>query len=368
MLVLIYPCRSRAFRASESFVHRIRAGGSHRPFYGTTTVTTEEPLKSQCTLSPLPVADFGGIQHFVPSNDKFRVIFVLGGPGSGKGTQSELMKEHYPVSHQSVGQLLRDVDPNSPDAKLIQEKLKEGLIVPVQVSLNLLHQAMQQQAREQGRQTIFLVDGFPRNFDNLQGWCNFMEDKADVWSTFVYHCPLEVLQKRILERGKASGRSDDNLESLQKRFRTFEQETMPVIDQLRQSCKVVDIAGDKPLEDVWTATQELCNQLLMSDVLTCNRQLLDAVATGNLEDYENLCDPALFQDQDVRAVLAHQEGPTPPGPIEVRNAETTVIHGQHVVVSYDRVDLENPHLRESRVWVHQGLRGWRCVHVARVPQ
>ena len=116
------------------------------------------------------------------SNGKFRCIFILGGPGAGKGTQCDLMLEkNYPVQHLSVGQLLRDeqAKPGSPTAALIAERIQAGKIVPVEISLQLVQQAMQaSQADTAGVGTVFLIDGFPRNEDNLAGWCRNMKDVA----------------------------------------------------------------------------------------------------------------------------------------------------------------------------------------------
>ena len=142
-------------------------------------------------------------------------------------------------------------------------------------------------------QTIFLVDGFPRNDDNLSGWCRFMtpylEDDSNIsregpfsslWGVLVYHCPLSVLEDRIMERAKESGRSDDNLKSIQKRFATFQQETQPIIEKLRQASeftidddrdmnwKVIDIQGDRPLDDVWAETRAVFDGLIQNDVLS----------------------------------------------------------------------------------------------------
>jgi len=213
---------------------------------------------------------FGGIPYrdsssFQKVNDRgsslFRVIFVLGGPGAGKGTQCELLVQNYPCVHLSAGQLLRDEaekkDGSSEHAALIEECLILGKIVPVEISLSLLQKAMRE--AEGNDSLVFLIDGFPRNFDNLEGWTRYMtrsydinvDDNADVaafWGVLFYDCPLAVLEKRVMELSKDSGRSDDNLESLRKRFKTFQDETLPVINTLKaieekspSSLRVIDI-------------------------------------------------------------------------------------------------------------------------------
>jgi UMP-CMP kinase len=327
--------------------------------------------------------------------DLFRVVFVLGGPGAGKGTQSSLIEAHYPVCHLSVGELLRNVPDHSPHRNLIADALVAGQIVPVEISLSLLRSAMEEQANDRGRETIFLVDGFPRNFDNLGGWSRVMADVSAISAVLVYQCPLPVLEARIVERGRESGRSDDNLESAKMRFRTFERDTVPVIEALRRAStflsagdeekkggaatastnwRVVNIQGDQSLEAVWLDTQQVMNELIVNDVLRANAALLRAVEERDVDAYRNLCDSEWFGSPDgvgAGEVMRRQEGappadgaPAPPSSVD--SAQVDVISGTHVAVSYDRV-MEGQLLREKRIWSHKGRLGWRNVHFARIP-
>jgi UMP-CMP kinase len=282
------------------------------------------------------------------------------------------MEQNYPVAHFSVGDLLRNIPENSPHKATVDASLIAGQIVPVDISLSLLKAAMESTPN---KHTLFLVDGFPRNFDNLSGWCRVMSPVAALESVLVYQCPLPVLQDRILERAKLSGRSDDNIESVKKRFRTFESETVPVVDILRsisQSCSlekkrwsVIDIAADRPMDDVWQSTQQVLQQLIISDVLTANEALLTAVRTNDVHAYQHLCDAAFFEDKDVATVMNQQEGKTD-GTTGVVRAEIEVVAGRQVNVSYD-IWLDNVLVREKRFWSHQGNAGWRNVHFVRTP-
>ena len=359
----------------------------------------------QALAIDLPLVDFGGLtywktnavesSHDKNNTRKFRVLFILGGPGAGKGTQSALMAENYPVVHLSVGQLLRDAqnDESSPHRALIQEALVAGRIVPVAISLSLLQTAMDQASQKYGPNILFLVDGFPRNDDNLQGWCEYMADVASVWTTLVYQCPLKVLEDRILERARTSGRSDDNVASVQKRFRTFEEQTLPIIRKLEEVSSVLEIAGNQSLDDVWLATQQALNPLIRHDVLTANADLLAAIEQGDVDTYQRLCDDLWFQkakdDQeeadtdnddnttsnededastshlDPQTVMERQEGkPRPIG--KIHDAEVEFVSGKHVAVSYTRT-VEGEPIREKRVWVYGGVDGWRNVHFSRTP-
>ena len=283
------------------------------------------------------------------------------------------MEQNYPVAHFSVGELLRNVPKDSPHKTTIDAKLVAGQIVPVEISLSLLQAAME---ATPSKHTLFLVDGFPRNYDNLSGWCRVMSEVAALECVLVYLCPFPVLQERILERAKISGRSDDNIESVKKRFKTFESETVPVVEILRsvsencppirQRWSVVDISGDRSLEDVWASTQQVLNHLIQSDVLTANAALLTAVHMRDVVAYEKLCDPLFFKDADVVTVMQRQEGKGDSLP-DVQSAEIEIISGRQVAVSYDRL-LDNVLVQEKRFWSHQGFAGWRNIHFVRTPK
>jgi len=312
---------------------------------------------------PSDSRDFGG----VPVRDTskgFRVIFVLGGPGAGKGTQSDLMLAEYPCTHLSVGQLLRDETSKdgSPHASLIEECLVSGKIVPVEISLALVRKAMEE-AKENS--TIFLIDGFPRNPDNLQGWTNCMHEFANVLGVLVYQCPLSVLEMRILQRAKDSGRSDDNLESLRKRFRTFEEDTMPIIDTLRQlqdntSMKVWDISGDRALDEVWKDTRKAMNEVVINDVLDANMRLINAIQGRDRETYYDLCAEEMFEDESVEEVMnSEEEG-------FVKDLSFEFITGTKVSVTYT-IESGSFAFKENRIWSYSASLGWTNVHFSRSP-
>ncbi|XP_038574338.1 UMP-CMP kinase isoform X2 [Micropterus salmoides] len=148
-----------------------------------------------------------------------QVVFVLGGPGAGKGTQCSKIVESYSYTHLSAGDLLREerAREGSEFGQLIANYIKEGKIVPVEITINLLRKAMEDTMNQDDKKFRFLIDGFPRNEDNLQGWNSVMDGKADVKFVLFFDCGNEVCIDRCLERGKSSGRTDDNRESLEKR-------------------------------------------------------------------------------------------------------------------------------------------------------
>ena len=155
-----------------------------------------------------------------------RVFFIMGGPGSGKGTQCARLVERYGMVHLSAGDLLRaEVSSGSELGNEIKGVIDQGKIVASETTVRLLQQAMD------GRQGPFLIDGFPRSVANLKAF----EDVASPACFMLYlDVTEEEMEARLLKRGLSSGRSDDNAEVIKKRFRTFVEDSMPVIKILEE--------------------------------------------------------------------------------------------------------------------------------------
>lgn len=182
-----------------------------------------------------------------PPQGQAEVIFFLGGPGSGKGTQCQKLVETGKWVHLSTGDLLREERKSgSKDAEMIENYLKEGKLVPSELLVGLVRKAMQAKGWSQKR---FLIDGYPRNEENVRVWDQKMPDVKVLCLLFI-ECSEEVLTQRIL--GRNQGRSDDNLESLKKRLQVFESETRPVLEIFRKKGgKVEVINGEGSTEEVY---------------------------------------------------------------------------------------------------------------------
>ncbi|RAH40694.1 uridylate kinase ura6 [Aspergillus brunneoviolaceus CBS 621.78] len=185
------------------------------------------------------------------------VVFVLGGPGSGKGTQSANLVRDYGFTHLSAGDLLRaeQVREGSQAGELIRTYIREGKIVPMEITVKLLSDAMAETlaagtnpAASAGSKPRFLVDGFPRKLDQAV----FFEDTVcPSEMTLFLDCPEEVMEARLLKRGETSGRDDDNAESIRKRFRTFVETSMPVVKAFAAQGKVVSVKATGDVGDVY---------------------------------------------------------------------------------------------------------------------
>jgi len=209
------------------------------------------------TKATIQKAESGTTAQAKPAS-KPRVLFVLGGPGAGKGTQCAKIVERFQHwSHISAGDCLRAErsDPTSKDGELINSIIKEGKIVPSEITVGLLVKAMTKQ-KDDGK-TCFLIDGFPRNLGNDQSWDQVVGDGADVLGVLFYEASEVEMEKRLLDRGATSGRVDDNLESIKKRFKTYLEETMPIVEKYQAKGLVYTINGMPPAEDVWAVTEEV---------------------------------------------------------------------------------------------------------------
>lgn len=174
-------------------------------------------------------------------------MFVLGGPGSGKGTNCARIVENFGYVHLSAGDLLRaERESGSELADMINTYIKEGKIVPAEVTVRLLRNAMESSGKNK-----FLVDGFPRDIHNLECWEAQLNSIVDVSFLLFLDCPEEVMLERLLERGKTSGRNDDNIESIKKRFATYEASTRPIIEHFRSIGKVRQVDANRDIEIVY---------------------------------------------------------------------------------------------------------------------
>ncbi|XP_069465218.1 adenylate kinase isoenzyme 1 isoform X2 [Ambystoma mexicanum] len=155
---------------------------------------------------------------------KSKIIFVVGGPGSGKGTQCEKIVAKYGYTHLSSGDLLRaEVKSGSARGKKLAEIMEKGELVPLDTVLDMLKDAM---LAKVAKSSGFLIDGYPREVK--QG--HEFEKKIAPASLLLYiDAGAETMTKRLLKRAETSGRADDNAETIKKRLDTYYKATEPVI-------------------------------------------------------------------------------------------------------------------------------------------
>ncbi|MBS3915000.1 MAG: adenylate kinase [Bacteroidetes bacterium] len=184
-------------------------------------------------------------------------IVIFGPPGAGKGTQSEKILRHYNLAHISTGDLLRaERAAGSELGKAAEAYINQGQLVPDEVVIGMVHNFI---AHNQGK-AGFIFDGFPRTVKQAE---SLDEMLLGFQTTIQVVLGLEVeedeLVKRLLLRGKTSGRVDDQDEStIRNRFREYQAKTMPLSDFYKAQGKYRDIMGIGEVEDIFSA---LCTEI-----------------------------------------------------------------------------------------------------------
>lgn len=197
------------------------------------------------------------IHHFDPRQPcpEPNVVFVLGGPGAGKGTMCELAESQLGWIHLSTGDLLRaEREAGGPTAATIDEFITAGKLVPNEIVVTLLKNSMETITRTTGRNN-FLLDGFPRSLSNLEAWYEVFGQEAELPKMLYFECPYDVLEKRILGRAEYTGRKDDNAESLKLRFDTFKAETLPTVELFKSKDKCVEIDTSQDRQAVYALVE-----------------------------------------------------------------------------------------------------------------
>ena len=184
------------------------------------------------------------------------VVFVLGGPGAGKGTMCELAESQLGWKHLSTGDLLRaEQEADSPNAHQIREILAAGKLVPDELMVDMIIKEMERVTRTTGKNN-FLLDGFPRSLGNLQAWQAVLAVDKELPKMLYLECTFDVLEQRILGRSKYTGRSDDNIESMKVRFDTFKSKTLPIVELFKGKNKCIEIDTSQDRQTVYALVRE----------------------------------------------------------------------------------------------------------------
>ena len=219
---------------------KVRIKGYHENMAAVALAFKDQSAKIDGNRTPVSI--WPDIRSAIYRSLKYKCVFVLGGPGSGKGTQCTRISEMFGYDHLSTGDLLREeLSKGGPLAEEINDCITQGKLVSDDIVVKLLKNAM-----EKSDNMKFLIDGFPRSFDNLKAWHEVLGDLTSIDFILHFDCPVELMRERIITRGKASSRSDDNEETIIKRFETFQLESVPVLDYLYLTGKVRTLSSVPP--------------------------------------------------------------------------------------------------------------------------
>ncbi|MEL7021881.1 MAG: adenylate kinase [Bacteroidota bacterium] len=178
-------------------------------------------------------------------------LILFGPPGSGKGTQAVKLVEQFELLHISTGDLFRyEMGNNTPLGLEAKSYIQKGELVPDSVTIGMLKNKVNANPDVSG----YIFDGFPRTIAQATALDEFLKEKGQqVSKLLMLDVDDEEIVKRILERGKTSGRADDNDESIiRNRIAVYRKETSPVFDFYAAQEKSKKISGIGTIDEIKT--------------------------------------------------------------------------------------------------------------------
>lgn len=182
-------------------------------------------------------------------------IILFGPPGAGKGTQANFLKEKYNLVHISTGDVFRDNIKNETDlGKLAKSFMSKGKLVPDEITIDMLSNEVDKNPNAEG----FIFDGFPRTEAQAEALGYLMDDKdSQIDAMVALEVDDEILVKRLLNRGKTSGRADDAEESIiRNRIKVYYNETAILKEYYKKKDKYYGVDGVGTIEEI---TERLSN-------------------------------------------------------------------------------------------------------------
>ena len=169
-------------------------------------------------------------------------LILFGKPGSGKGTQAEFVKRKYDLVHISTGDLFRNNISNNTDLGLLAKSyMEKGDLVPDEVTIKMLEAEVNKHPNANG----FIFDGFPRTTIQAEILDQFLSTlKLSISMTIALEVDENLLIDRLINRGKDSGRADDQDRSkIQNRFEEYNNKTSPLINYYKNQNKFFEVNG-----------------------------------------------------------------------------------------------------------------------------
>jgi len=184
-------------------------------------------------------------------------LVLFGPPGAGKGTQSALLIDTYNLVHLSTGDIFRyNMKEGTELGNLAKSYIDKGALVPDEVTIGMLEAEVNSNADAKG----FIFDGFPRTTAQAEALDTFLTSKGtEITAMLALEVEEQELITRLLERGKSSGRADDqNPEIIKNRIQVYENETAILKDYYTAQNKFVGVEGVGSIESITTS---LCNEI-----------------------------------------------------------------------------------------------------------
>jgi len=273
-------------------------------------------------------------------------IALFGPPGAGKGTQSDALIRKYNLFYISTGDLLRkEIKEKTPLGLAAQEIIASGGLVSDEIIVQIIEKTITGNPDAGG----FLFDGFPRTYVQayiLEGL--MLNLNTSLHALLSLEVPAEESVRRLLERGKSSGRSDDNEVVIRNRLREYQEKTLPVLEFYRERGLCHDIDGTGSIEEVGDAIadvirEELSKRLLnivvfghpgsgrgSQSLVLAEKYGLEFVATGRMLEEEIQADTVI--GRQVQKI--YENGELVPDEIVIRLIERKLEQTRHTAKGY----------------------------------
>jgi adenylate kinase len=195
-------------------------------------------------------------------------VLIFGPPGAGKGTQSVRLAKRFSLSHIATGDIFRGIASMSGEvAERVSALLKEGVLIPDPDVIALILQRLDKECVRKG----FILDGFPRTIPQVDALRTHIQKIVESEPSFTCVIYLDVgeaiVEERILSRLRMCQeenlpiRSDDNLEVAKRRWRVYQEQTLPIIEYLQKFFTVHRVDGARSVDEV---NSELVSLILSS--------------------------------------------------------------------------------------------------------
>ena len=187
-------------------------------------------------------------------------IVIFGAPGSGKGTQSDLMIEHYGLGHISTGDVLRaEIKKGTELGKTAQSYIDKGNLIPDELMISILANVYDSFGR--GHKGV-IFDGFPRTIPQAEALKKMLDERGDKVAAMIeLDVPEDELMTRLIKRGQDSGRADDDEETIKKRLIVYHSQTQPLIEWYKKEGLHHHINGFGTLERIFGDIRKVIDNL-----------------------------------------------------------------------------------------------------------
>ncbi|MDE6198437.1 MAG: adenylate kinase [Muribaculaceae bacterium] len=183
-------------------------------------------------------------------------IIIFGAPGSGKGTQSERIIEKYNLHHISTGELLRDHIARKTELGIVADSYcSRGQLIPDELMIEILAHTIDNNPQASKG---LILDGFPRTIPQARALKQLLAERGmKIDSVIGLEVPEDELIERLLKRGQESGRSDDNLDTINKRLEVYHSQTLPLRDYYINEGKYRAIHATGSIDEIFNRIAEV---------------------------------------------------------------------------------------------------------------